>query len=107
MRILVDIDGVLCEQVPWKGPKAKDCLEAIPIQKNIDFVNEIKGYGVEIILFTARLSRFRDVTDQWLKKHKVQHDTVVFTKPWSDYTIDDRCTSFEKILEECKKWKEQ
>ena len=96
--MLVDIDGVLCEQTPWEGVKPRDYLEAIPIQKNIDFVNKIKGFGVEIILFTARLSRFRDVTEQWLREHGVQYDTIVYGKPWCDYFVDDKCATLSSIL---------
>lgn len=98
MRVLVDIDGVLCELTPWEGVKPKDYLEAIPIQKNIHFVSELKGFGVEIFLFTARLPRFRDVTKQWLKENNVQYDGIIYGKPWCDYCIDDKCTTFDNIL---------
>ena len=98
MRVLVDIDGVLCELTPWEGVRHKDYLEAIPIQGNINFVSELKGFGVEIVLFTARLPRFRDVTEQWLKKNNVQYNTIVYGKPWCDYCVDDKCATFSSIL---------
>lgn len=97
MRVLVDVDGVLCEDLGYEIP-LKLKLKAKPFLSNIEKVNQLKANGVEIILYTARLPRERAITEQWLKENNVQYDAIVYGKPWCDYCVDDRCATFSSIL---------
>ena len=93
-RVVVDIDGTVCttDFVNWKDvdeyPEEFD--KALLIPKSLDIVNELYDMGYQIIFYTARRERARDVTERWLKRHGFKYHLLVLNKLVGDVYIDDR-----------------
>ena len=85
MIYAVDIDGTLCEESStwWEYEKA------VPIPEAINKINTLFGQNHLIILHTARFSKDREVTEQWLDKHKVRYHKLVMDKPRADVYVDN------------------
>jgi uncharacterized HAD superfamily protein/hypoxanthine phosphoribosyltransferase len=69
----VDIDGVLCEEPP---PEV-DADE----RKYVNFISNarpyiIPQYTIEVIV-TNRLERYREITEEWLKRHNVKYKNLI------------------------------
>jgi len=69
----VDIDGVLCEEPP---PEV-DADE----RKYVNFISSarpyiIPQYTIEVIV-TNRLERYREITEEWLKRHNVKYKNLI------------------------------
>ena len=80
------MDGTLCEGKAWR--KARDVLEAKPIQKTIDRINRL--YKTDfIVIYTARQNFLMSATFEWLNKHNVKFHAVSNRKIHFDYIIDD------------------
>jgi len=94
---VVDIDGTVCttDLVNWKDvdeyPEELD--KALLIPKSLDIVNELYDMGYQIIFYTARRERARDVTERWLKRHGFKYHLLVLNKLVGDVYIDDRSIS--------------
>jgi len=85
--IAVDLDGTLCEGEWWGRMDQKP----IPIQKMIDYVNDLYMKGGHIIIYTARSSALCRDTMAWLDKHGVcYHGIMMQKKPGADVYIDDK-----------------
>jgi hypothetical protein len=69
----------------------------------IDQLNELHDNGYEIIIHTARhmvscdddvqktILRIGQITEEWLKRHGVKYDKLIFGKPYSSSLyIDDK-----------------
>jgi|TARA_R100000049_G_C1956778_1_gene114062 uncharacterized HAD superfamily protein len=84
LKIVCDIDGVLCENnhVPYLRKK--------PFNKEINILRQLYRSGHKIILYTARRRRFVKNTRKWLKKHNVLFHKLVMEKPKGHIYIDDR-----------------
>ena len=97
MRICVDLDGVISNL--RKGNEGYEDLE--PKVDAVEKLRTLKNNGHYIIIYTARnmktcngnigqvISNIGSITLDWLKKHKVPYDEVIFGKPWADIYIDD------------------
>jgi capsule biosynthesis phosphatase len=97
MRIVFDLDGVICE---LKKP-SESYSEVIPKKKVIQKMRYLKDDGHYLIIHTGRHMRTCDgnvkkvvekigkITEDWLKKWKVPYDELVFGKPYADIYIDD------------------
>jgi len=79
MNILIDIDGTICEDIP----NAEDYrfINAKVLNNAVESVNTLYNNGHNITFFTARLTKHREVTEQWLKKHKFQYHSLIVDKP--------------------------
>ena len=86
MRLVVDIDGTLCE----KETPDRYC-EAAPLREAIQTVNSWYAAGHTVILYTARHIDKMPVTYAWLEQHGVKFHHVCFGKPVGDLYIDDLC----------------
>lgn len=96
-RIVVDIDGTLCEDT-----QGKNYENAPPIQCVIDAVNSYYDAGYHVTIFTARgmhryagnavdcLFELGPVTRTWLVRHGVKYHELKFGKPSADLYIDDK-----------------
>jgi len=85
--IAVDIDGTLCEGGKWESEK--DCLNAKPIKKMIDYVNKL--YRDEyIIIYTARQNWLMSVTFEWLYQNGVHYHALSNHKIPVNVLIDDK-----------------
>ena len=94
--IAVDMDKTLCTGESFTD---EEVIAAKPIQKMIDYVNEIlyKKNHCFINIFTAREEFLRNSTEYWLKKHGVKYHTLVMGKLWSEAYIDDRAVNISDI----------
>ena len=95
-RIIVDIDDTLCVV------KNRDFINATPIQKVIDKVNEFYDKGYEIVISTARgqnscntpeemQNKYKKITKEWLHKAGVKyHKLEIGYKQNADMYVDDK-----------------
>ena len=82
--------------------KNRDYVNAKPIEPMIKKINKLHSFGWTIILYTARgqLSKNgnmrlieeqnRPVLEDWLQRHNVSYDYLIFYKPYGAYYIDDK-----------------
>ena len=102
MRIVFDLDGVICE---LKKP-SESYSDVVPKKKVIQKMRDLKDEGNYLIIHTGRHMRTCDgdvakviekigkVTEDWLEKWKVPYDELVFGKPYADIYIDDLRVEF-------------
>ena len=87
----------------------RDFENSEPNKPVIDKINELHSKGWKIILFTARGAKscktleqreekYREVTENWLNKHNVQFDELVFGKMNADYYVDDKAMSIDEFV---------
>lgn len=104
MRIVVDLDGVIC---PIKGPD-QSYAELAPLPGAIERMRQLRKAGHYIIIQSARnmatcesnvgrvLKNIGRLTLNWLEDHGVEYDEVYFGKPNADVYIDDRAVRFSR-----------
>ena len=97
MRIVFDLDGVICE---LKKP-SESYSDVNPKKKVIQKMRALKEEGHYLIIHTGRhmrtcegdvtkvIEKIGKVTEDWLEKWKVPYDELVFGKPYADVYIDD------------------
>ena len=97
MRIVFDLDGVICE---LKKP-SESYADVIPKNDVIEKMRDLKEDGHYLIIHTGRHMRTCDgdvskviekigkITEDWLEKWKVPYDELIFGKPHADIYIDD------------------
>jgi 7-cyano-7-deazaguanine synthase len=85
-----DLDGVLC----YEGESHEDYLTRRPRKEYIDKINNTLGIKV---IYTARLESDRDVTEKWLKIHKVQYDCLFMNKIPYDVFFEDKCVEVKNV----------
>ena len=93
MIYAVDIDGTLCVETNrwWEYDVAA------PIQEAIHKVNALFGQGHKIIIHTARPEKDREVTEEWLDKHKVRYHRLVMDKYRADIYIDNAAKRMNEL----------
>lgn len=69
----VDIDGVLTENVPAEYDTDDKKYEDFLSNQRQLYIPETR-IGM---LVTSRLSKYRDVTEDWLKRHGIEYDCLV------------------------------
>jgi capsule biosynthesis phosphatase len=99
-RLIVDLDGTLCELNP-----EVDYAHKKPKINIIKRLQEYKNTGFIIVIFTSRnMNTFKDnlglinantlpVIIEWLKKYNVPYDEILIGKPWcgeQGFYIDDK-----------------
>ena len=76
---LIDIDGTICDDIPNEDshlyPLAKPFPDALRI------INKWYNEGDIITFFTARESKDRVVTEEWLKNNGFKYHGLVMDKP--------------------------
>lgn len=99
MRIVFDLDDTICKTVN------RDYENSIPYYNVISKIQLAKKYGAQIIIHTSRgmLSCGGDVAkaeqknrktiENWLEKHCVPYDELIFGKPYADAYIDDKAVN--------------
>lgn len=101
--IVIDIDDTI------SFTYNRDFDNSIPNQPVIDRINELYDEGWKIILCTARggkscntleekETKYRNITEEWLKKHNVKYHTLMFGKPNADYYVDDKNMSINDFV---------
>jgi uncharacterized HAD superfamily protein len=88
MKIVIDIDGVICEETkPYS--KAKPIIGA---KERITYWFFQRSH--KIVLHTSRREQDRKRTEKWLKEHGIPYDKLVMGKPKADLYIDDKAIRF-------------
>jgi len=97
MIIYVDIDETIC-----KTPESRDYNLAVPIEKNINKINNLYDNGHTIIYWTARGTGsgidWRSVTESQFKKWGVKCHELKLGKPIYDLFIDDKNVNSEAFF---------
>ena len=91
MKIVIDIDGVICEETkPYSRAKV-----IVGAADALAFWKTCMGYT--LILHTSRRERDRKLTVKWLKDNNIIYDSLVMGKPKGDVYIDDKALKFNGI----------
>ncbi len=87
---LIDIDGVICEDIPNEERIRMKTAYEIPGAK--DKINKWYAEGNIITFFTSRTDAEREVTKEWIKEHGFKYHNILFNKPRGGnyHYIDDR-----------------
>ena len=89
--ICVDIDGVIARETKGFG---KDYYpKRTPNTYTIETLQDYHRRGFKIILYSARYQEDKEMTESWLKKHKVPYDELILGKPQAEFYADDRATN--------------
>jgi hypothetical protein len=90
MRLVIDLDGVICEEQPtFERAMAK------PKPGAVEAINRLYDKGHNITVYTARGWREYPMTKWWLETWGIKHHLLLCGKPVYDYWIDDRAMEFE------------
>lgn len=110
MIIYVDIDETICTNEICDPNIPRDYSKSIPIQKNINIVNNLYDSGHTIVYWTARGTQtgqdWSAVTIEQFKSWGVKYHDVKFKKPHYDLFICDKSLNprdWDEIDNTCKK----
>lgn len=97
-NFIIDIDGVVCEDIPNEEPERMATAAEIPGAKKQ--INKWHAKGHIITFFTSRTEDLRKITLKWLKEHGFKYHNIIFDKPrgGSYHYVDNdhvRATTFE------------
>jgi len=87
MRIVLDLDGVICEET-------KPYAQAKPIDGARQKIWDWWYSGHTIIINTARHNSDRKLTLKWLRDHEIKYHRLIMGKPKADVYIDDKAREF-------------
>jgi len=102
MKICVDLDGTIARNKT--EDQSYEEVEPLPLASAS--LNNLKSKGVYIIIYTARnmgtcdnnlgrvIARQAGLVTEWLEKHDIPYDELLFGKPNVDYFIDDKGLTF-------------
>jgi uncharacterized HAD superfamily protein len=76
---LIDIDGTICDDI--KNEESHLYPTANPLPNARDIINKWYDEGNVITFFTARESKDRAVTEEWLHRHGFKYHGLVMDKP--------------------------
>ena len=76
---LIDIDGTICDDI--KNEDSHLYPDANVYPKALEIINKWYDEGNVITFFTARETKDREVTLQWLDKHGFKYHGLVMDKP--------------------------
>ncbi|MFC1730004.1 phosphoheptose isomerase [candidate division KSB1 bacterium] len=87
---VIDIDGVVCEDIPNEEPERMVTAAEIPGSR--EQINKWFDEGNIITFFTSRSENEKEITLNWLKEHGFKFHNALFGKPrgGSYHYIDDR-----------------
>ena len=103
MRIVIDLDGTICE-LKKSGQSYADVKPLPGVQEKLE---KWKAEGHDIVIYTARhmrtcegntgkvVARIGSLTLNWLEQHRIPYDEIVFGKPDGDVYIDDKALTFD------------
>ncbi len=103
MRIVLDLDGTICE---LKQP-GQSYAEVEPMPGAQHAIRTLKQQGHSIVIYTARNMKTQNgnvgrvvqhvgkVTLDWLERYDIPYDEIVFGKPYGDVYVDDLACTFD------------
>ncbi len=77
--MLIDIDGTICDDI--KNEESHLYATANPIEGSLQIVNSWYDEGNVICFFTARESKDRQVTEDWLTQNGFKYHSLIMDKP--------------------------
>jgi len=86
--LCVDLDHTLCISTPAAYDRAE------PIPGAADALGRLRAGGWLVVIYTARHFNHWRTTVDWLARHGVGYDQLVFGKPPARYYIDDRAIPY-------------
>ena len=99
MIYYVDIDETICR---YEGER--NYPDALPIEKNIEKINDLYDSGNTVVYWTARGTTtgldWRDVTEKQFSEWGVKYHELKFGKPNYDLFIDDKNIGSERFFSE-------
>jgi len=103
MKIFVDVDETICQNINRNKDQARDYSRSEPIVENINAINKLYDAGHEITYWTARGAStgldWYDITKFQLVKWGAKHHNLLLGKPHYDVYIDDKSIN-------TKRWEE-
>ena len=102
MRICIDIDGTICNT----RSGGESYADVTQIKDAAETIRALKQEGHYIILYTARhmktcnhntgrvIATQGKILLEWLEKHQIPYDELLFGKPLADIYIDDKAHKF-------------
>jgi len=76
---LIDIDGTICDDIRNEESESYPTANVFP--RALEIINKWYDEGNVITFFTARESKDREVTTQWLDKHGFKYHGLIMDKP--------------------------
>ena len=76
---LIDIDGTICEDIP--NEEWRKFSGARRFDDALEIINKWYENGDVITFFTARQSKDREVTENWLKEKGFKYNGLIMDKP--------------------------
>lgn len=111
MVIVIDIDDTICFPRHQFKDATNKYFHAEPNWTVIEKIRAAKQAGCKIILYTARrmlthqgnlnliIREVGDLTVDWLRRHEVPYDQLIFGKPYGDIYVDDKAgDSIDRFL---------
>lgn len=97
-NMIIDIDGVVCEDIPNEQPERMSGAQEIEGSK--EQINKWYSEGHVITFFTSRAEEHRIVTEVWLKDHGFKFSKIIFGKPRGGnyHYIDDKDIKATKFI---------
>jgi len=89
--IICDLDGTLAllgDRSPYDTGKALEDALNNPVANVIEVYAHQNLFDVRLILLSGREDRYRGVTEEWLKKHKITHYEALFLRKSGDRRKD-------------------
>jgi len=90
LTIAVDIDGTLAPNEIDESEYAT--LEPFP--GAVETLKTLKKLGIKIVIWTARNSSWRSITEYWLSSKEIPYDELIMDKPSAQLYIDDKAFKF-------------
>ncbi|MEK6964527.1 MAG: phosphoheptose isomerase [Nanoarchaeota archaeon] len=89
-NFIIDIDGVVCEDIPNEEPERMKTAQEIKGSK--EQVNKWHQEGHIITFFTVRSEDCRAITENWLHTHGFKYHEIILGKPRGGnyHYIDDK-----------------
>ena len=78
-NFIIDIDGVVSEDIPNEEPKRM--INAKEISGSKKKINSWYEEGHIITFFTSRSEDLREITAKWLDQHEFKYHNLLFCKP--------------------------
>lgn len=76
---LIDIDGTITDDVPNEEPERMSTCEPYP--DALEILNKWYDEGHIITFFTSRTEEHREITEEWLQRHKFKYHGLLMGKP--------------------------
>ncbi len=78
-NFVIDIDGVVCEDIPNEEPGRM--VNALEIPGAKEQINEWFNEGHIISFFSSRTEDLRKITEEWLSKNGFKYHNLILGKP--------------------------